>query len=183
MQSHSFSSFKPQVCYFIRHSRQNHGALVHSSFVIPTAISSFFPVEGDSEIDSAHPAFVPQIQSTTVLVVTESTMLHEPIEYTRNGNGANSDGMGKASERLIRQIKRIGFPSLIQLGCTRASLADDLPQRASAGFFTARVRGEGPTCVEDQRQLVMKHRLTIEQRLTGARDQAITLFENWPVWG
>ena len=35
--------------------------LVHSSFVIPTAISSFFQVEGGSQIDSAHPAIVPQI--------------------------------------------------------------------------------------------------------------------------
>jgi hypothetical protein len=52
----------------------------------------------------------------------ESTMLHEPIEYTRNGEGADRDGMEKARERFIRQIKKIGFQSLIQLGCTRHHL-------------------------------------------------------------
>jgi hypothetical protein len=52
----------------------------------------------------------------------ESTMLHEPIEYTRNGEGADPDGMERASEQLIRQIKRIGFPHLIELGCTRHHL-------------------------------------------------------------
>ncbi len=52
----------------------------------------------------------------------ESTMLYEPIEYTRNGEEANSDGMKRASENLIRKIKKIGFPSLIQFGCTRHHL-------------------------------------------------------------
>jgi hypothetical protein len=52
----------------------------------------------------------------------ESTMLREPIEYTRNGERADPDSMERASERLIRQIKKIGFPHLINLGCTRHHL-------------------------------------------------------------
>jgi hypothetical protein len=52
----------------------------------------------------------------------ESTMVHEPIEYTRNGKGAAPDGREKATERLNRQIKRIGFPHLLELGCTRHHL-------------------------------------------------------------
>jgi len=52
----------------------------------------------------------------------ESTMEYETIEYVKNGEESNPDGMAKASEWTIRQIKKIGFPSLIQLGCTRHHL-------------------------------------------------------------
>jgi hypothetical protein len=52
----------------------------------------------------------------------ESTLLFESIEYTRKGEKANSDGMAKADEWLIQQVKKVGFPPLLQIGCTRYHL-------------------------------------------------------------
>src|SRR5450631_2736025 len=61
MQSSSSLNFKLPAWRFIRHSRQNRGALAHSSFVILTAISFFSQGEDSSHRRSADPASVPLI--------------------------------------------------------------------------------------------------------------------------
>jgi hypothetical protein len=45
-------------------------------------------------------------------------MTREPIDYDRDKKGS-SEGLAKPKESLIRKIKKIGFPALIQIGCTR----------------------------------------------------------------
>jgi hypothetical protein len=46
------------------------------------------------------------------------SMTHEPADYDRDKR-VSSEGMAKPKERLIRDIKKIGFPALIKIGCTR----------------------------------------------------------------
>ncbi len=46
------------------------------------------------------------------------SMTREPIDYDRDKK-VSSEGMAKPKERLIRDIKKIKFPALIKIGCTR----------------------------------------------------------------
>src|ERR1039457_989042 len=109
MQSHSSSSFKRQVCYFIRHSRQNHGALVHSSFVIPTAISSFFQVEGGSHIGKLglsvprpRPVFLSAVGGTGSVAATQSK---DPYSHRETGQIPRefSYSLGSAARRTVAE--------------------------------------------------------------------------------
>jgi hypothetical protein len=46
------------------------------------------------------------------------SLMREPIDYDRDSK-VSSEGIAKPKESLIRKIKKIGFPALIQIGCTR----------------------------------------------------------------
>ena len=46
------------------------------------------------------------------------SLMREPIDYDKDKK-VSSEGMAKPKESLVRKIKKIGFPALIQIGCTR----------------------------------------------------------------